>query len=369
MLIKQNQLLGEATSFLDSLEQLTLDEASFTPYQVNVRHNQRLGQDLVQLESFLGYAQSNGIDDAGYALHRVCEANEVPRDSLAFLANEENLLEDDELLDTFVQLYEAGFPVHVAPISDGSPYYLALLEALNLDQAYDSYEESPNLIMYVNESIIDDAKDKISGFASSVKSGVSNAASTVKNKVTGAAGAVKDKVSGGAKAVASKLASVRKEIAKKSAEILKATGPAKVFIKRQINKLKDAAKELKAKLVRAKDAVGEKLSSAGKSIKDAASSIGDKFSGATDSVKSGVKGIGSKISGAASTAGSKISGAASSVSSGVKSGLSTAGSKISGAAGSVKSGLGSVGSKISDAASSAKNKASQGIDSIKAKFA
>lgn len=336
MLIKQNQLLGEATSFLDSLEQLTLGEASFTPYQVNVRHNQRLGQDLVQLESFLEYAQSNGIDDAGYALHRVCEANEVPRDSLAFLANEENLLEDDELLDTFVQLYEAGFPVHVAPISDGSPYYLALLEALNLDQAYDSYEESPNLIMYVNESIIDDAKDKISGFASSVK-----------NKVTGAAGAVKDKVSGGAKAVASKLASVHKEIAKKSSEMLKATGPAKVFIKRQINKLKDVAKELKAKLVRAKDAVGDKLSSAGKSIKDAASSIGDKFSGTADSVKSGVKSIGSKISGAASFAGSKISGAA----------------------GSVKSELGSVGSKISDAASSAKNKASQGIDSIKAKFA
>ena len=336
MLIKQNQLLGEATSFLDSLEQLTLDEASFTPYQVNVRHNQRLGQDLVQLESFLEYAQSNGIDDAGYALHRVCEANEVPRDSLAFLANEENLLEDDELLDTFVQLYEAGFPVHVAPISDGSPYYLALLEALNLDQAYDSYEESPNLIMYVNESIIDDAKDKISGFASSVK-----------NKVTGAAGAVKDKVSGGAKAVASKLASVHKEIAKKSSEMLKATGPAKVFIKRQINKLKDVAKELKAKLVRAKDAVGDKLSSAGKSIKDAASSIGNKFSGTADSVKSGVKSIGSKISGAASSAGSKISGAA----------------------GSVKSELGSVGSKISDAASSAKNKASQGIDSIKAKFA
>ena len=347
MLIKQNQLLGEATSFLDSLEQLTLDEAAFTPYQVTVRHNQRLGQDLVQLESFLGYAQSNGIEDAGYALHKVCEANEVPRDSLAFLANEENLLEDDELLDTFVQLYEAGFPVHVAPISDGSPYYLALLEALNLDQAYDSYEESPNLITYVNESIIDDAKDKISGFASSVK-----------NKVTGAAGTVKEKVSGGAKAIASKLASVRKAIAKKSHEMLKATGPAKVFIKRQINKLKDAAKALKAKLVRAKDYVGDKISGAGRSIKNAASSIGDKFSGAADSVKSGAKKIGGKISGAAG-----------SVSSGVKSGLKTAGSKISGAAGSVKAGLSSVGSKISDAASSVRDKASQGIDSIKAKFA
>jgi uncharacterized protein YjbJ (UPF0337 family) len=325
MLIKQNQLLGEATSFLDSLEPLSLDEALFTPHQVSVRHNARLDQDLVQLESFLAYAQSNGIDDAGYALHRVCEANEVPRDSLAFLANEENLLEDDELLETFVQLGEAGFPVHVAPISDGSPYYLALLEALNLDQAYDTYEESPNLINYVNESIIDDAKDKISGFASSVKS-----------KASSAVGTVKDKVKDGAKSIASKLASVRKEIAKKSAEMLKATGPAKVFIKRQIEKLKGAAKDLKSKLVSAKDAIGNKLSGAGKAVKDAASSVGSKFSGAADSIKSGVKNLGGKISGAAS---------------------------------SVKSGLSNVGSKISDAAGAVKDKASSSIDAIKAKFA
>ena len=317
MLIKQNQLLGEAIAFLDSLEPLSLDESTMVPEFVNVRHNPRLGQDLVQLESFLNYAQANGIDDAGLALHRVCEANEVPRDSLAFLANEENLLADDELLETFVQMHEAGFPVHIARISDDSPYYTKLLEAMSLDQAYDTYEDSPNLRHYVNESIIDDAKAKISG-----------AAGTIKDKVSSAAGVVKDKVSGGAKAVASKLASIRKEIAKKSSEMVKATGPAKVFIKKQIAKLKDAAKSLQAKLVSAKNAVGDKLSSAGKSIKDAASSVASKFSGGS--------GIGDKLSGAAS---------------------------------SVKSGLGKVGDKISDAASSAKDAVSSGIDKVKAKFA
>ena len=296
MLIRQNQLLGEATSFLDSIERLSLDEAAFTPFQVNVRHNQRLGQDLVQLESFLSFAQANGIDDAGFALHKVCEANEVPRDALAFLANEENLLADDELIETFSELKEAGFPVHVAAISDGSPYYLRLLEAISLDQAYDTYEDSPNLRSYVNESIIDDVKAKASSAASTVK----------------------EKASGGAKAVASKLASVRKEIAKKSSELLKATGPAKVFIKRQIDKLKSAAKELKVKLAGAKNSIGAKLSNAGQAVKDAASSVGSKVSGAVDSVKSGFS---------------------------------------------------SVGNKLSDAASSVKSKASQGIDSIKAKFA
>lgn len=347
MLIKQNQLFSEATALLDGLERFNLDEASIMPHQVNVIHNARLGQDLVRLEPFLEYAQTNGIDDAGFALHRVCEANDVPRDSLAFLANEENLLANDELMETFAQMQEAGFPVYIAPISDGSPYYRRLLEAMSLDEAYDSYEESPNLITYVNESIIDDAKDRIS-----------SAASIVKSKIAGAAGVVKDKVSGGAKAIASKLASVRKEIAKKSHEMLKATGPAKVFIKRQIDKLKGAARALKAKLVGVKNAIGDKVSGAGQAIKDAASSVGQKFSSAADSVKSGVRGIGNKISGAAS-----------SVSSGVKSGINTAGNKISGAVGAVRSGLSDAGRKVSDVASSVRNRASQGVDSIKAKFA
>lgn len=314
MLIRQNQLLGEATAFLDSLERFSLDESASMPEFVNVRHNPRLGQDLVQLESFLSYAQATGIDDAGLALHKVCEANEVPRNSLAFLAHEENLLADDELLETFVQLQEAGFPVHIARISDVSSYYTQLLEALNLDQAYDSYEESPNLIRYVNEGFIDSAKTKISNAASSAKS----------------------KISGGVKTAASKLASVRKEIAKKSSEMLKATGPAKVFLKRQVEKLKTAAKELKGKLIGFKDAVGDKLSSAGNAIKGAASSVGNKISGAASSVKSGVGSIGDKISSGAS---------------------------------SVKNAFSSVGDKISNAASSAKNSVSSGIDKVRSKFA
>ena len=318
MLIKQNQLLGEATAFLDSLEPLSLDESTFTPEFVNVRHNPRLGQDLVQLESFLNYAQANGIDDAGLALHRVCEANEVPRDSLAFLANEENLLADDELLETFVQMREAGFPVHIARISDDSPYYRKLLEAISLDEAYDTYAESPNLIHYVNESIIDDAKAKISG-----------AAGAVRDKVSGAVNSVKGAASDGAKAVSSKLASIRKEIAKKSSEMVKATGPAKVFIKKQIDKLKDAAKSLKGKLVSAKDVVGNKISAAGKSIRDTAASVSNKFSSAAGAVRD----------------------------------------KVSGAADSVRSGISSIGNKVSDAASSVKNSVSSGIDKVKAKFA
>lgn len=314
MLIKQNQLLGEATALLDSLDRFSLDESVISPLCVNVRHNPRLNQDLVQLESFLDYAQANGIDDAGLALHRVCEANEVPRNSLAFLANEENLLADDELLETFSQLQGAGFPMHIARISDVSPYYTQLLEALSLDQAYDTLEESPNLIRYINESVVDDAKTKITNAASSAKS----------------------KAASGAKDAAAKLASVRKEIAKKSSEMLKATGPAKVFLKRQIDKLKDTASALKRKLVSAKDTVGDKLSSVGSSIKGAASSVGSKLSGAVDSVKSGLGSVKNKITGGADSA---------------------------------KNALSNVGKNISNAADLAKGSVSSGIDKVRSKFA
>ena len=277
MLIKQHQLFGEAVAFLDKLnERLPFDESVYSAHQVNVRHNQRLGQDLVQLESFLGFAQANGIDDAGFALHKVCEANEVPRDSLAFLAQEENLLADDELLETFEQIRESGFPVYVARISDASPYWTKLNEALALDEDCEDYFSSSNLIQYVNEGVLDDARAKMNSGINTIKS----------------------KTSAGSKVIASKLASVRKAIAQKTNEMAKAAAPAKAAIKRQIDKLKVAASELKSKLVSAKDAVGNKISAAGNAISDTASNVKNKLSGGADSVKSMLSNASGKVTAA-----------------------------------------------------------------------
>ena len=277
MLIKQNQLLGEATALLDSIDHLSLDESAFDPSMVNVRHNARLGQDLIQLESFLGFAQCYGIEDAGLAIHRVCEANSVPRDNLGFVANEENIIADDELADTFTQLAEAGFPCHVARISSDSLYYSSLMEALEMDQEYATLDESANCLNYLNESIITDAKDKAS-------SGYNYA----KGKVSGAYGVAKNKVSGAVSVISKKLASVRKALAAKAAEAKKAPASAKALIVRQMDKLKAMAKSLKSKLFDLKDSAANKVSGAAKSAKEAGGKAVDAVSAKASKVKEGI---------------------------------------------------------------------------------
>jgi hypothetical protein len=277
MLIKQNQLLGEATALLDSIDHLSLNESTFDPSMVNVRHNSRLGQDLIQLESFLGFAQCYGIEDAGLAIHRVCEANSVPRDNLGFVANEENIIADDELADTFTQLAEAGFPCHVARISSDSLYYSSLMEALEMDQEYATLDESANCLNYLNESIITDAKDKAS-------SGYNYA----KGKVSGAYGVAKNKVSGAVSVISKKLASVRKALAAKAAEAKKAPASAKALIVRQMDKLKAMAKSLKSKLFDLKDSAANKVSGAAKSAKEAGGKAVDAVSAQASKVKNGI---------------------------------------------------------------------------------
>ena len=277
MLIKQNQLLGEATALLDSIDHLSLSESSFDPSMVNVRHNSRLGQDLIQLESFLGFAQCYGIEDAGLAIHRVCEANSVPRDNLGFVANEENIIADDELADTFTQLAEAGFPCHIARISSDSLYYSSLMEALEMDQEYATLDESANCLNYLNESIITDAKDKAS-------SGYNYA----KGKVSGAYGVAKNKVSGAVSVISKKLASVRKALAAKAAEAKKAPASAKALIVRQMDKLKAMAKSLKSKLFDLKDSAASKVSGAAKSAKEAGGKAVDAVSAQASKVKNGI---------------------------------------------------------------------------------
>lgn len=255
MLISQSQLFGEAAAFLNEMDRLDYDDYESSNYpatMVNVTHNPRLNKDLIQLESFLQYGQMNDIDDGGFAIYKVCEANEVPSlDNLAFTVREENLYIDPLLLNTCIDLSESNFEIFISPISSDSIFYTRLTEALNYDMAYDGYENSPNLQAYVNESILDTAKSKIEYGARKVK----------------------DTVSGGVKEVAGKLASIRKQIAEKTSKLWNSTGTAKVAIKRQIDKLKGAFKALSSKAGHLKDAAVSKVRSIGSSIKSTASSV------------------------------------------------------------------------------------------------
>lgn len=248
MLIKQSQLLGEATAFLETLDRLTIDENSYPAKMVNVRHNSRLGKDLIQLESLVRFGQENGIYDGGYAIHLICEANEVPnRNHLAFIVREENMFNDANLLETYCQLTNSNFKVYIAPISDYSPYHTRLVEALNLDEPYDTYDTSPNLQTYIHENILDDAKDTVSSKAKSAKSAIDS----------------------GIKDAASKLASVRKEITSTMAKAANATGSAKVNLMRKVNKLRDAASDLRDNITGSAKSISHKATGAANAVKNA----------------------------------------------------------------------------------------------------
>lgn len=285
MLIKQNQLLGEATAFLDTLYRIPIEENAYPARMVNVHHNSRLGQDLIQLESFLKFGQVNGINDGGYAIHLICEANEVPSvNRIAFAVNEENLFLDISLLETYCQLKNSNFGVYVSPISDYSPFVTKLREALMFDSAYPDYESSPNLQQYVNESILGDAKESVGRGIDKVKSAASS----------------------GSKEVAGKLASIRKEIATKTAKASTMTGSAKVKLTQEINKLKSASKDLTSQLSSARNSIAHKAEGAASSVntavKNAKKSAVSQFNSAKNAVSNAVGNASNAVSGYASSA-------------------------------------------------------------------
>jgi hypothetical protein len=277
-IIRNRERLGSTLSFLDTLE--PLEECSFSPQLVNIVNHDRFNKDLVQLESFIRFAKDNGFDDAGETLHYVCEANCVPesyRNTLGFVVNEYSILADAEIFETMVQLQETGMDVYVAPISSVSPYYTRLTEALELDEDETDFANCVNLHQYINESIFSDAKDKISSGYNTVKA----------------------KVSGAIDEVSKKMASVRKKISEKKKELEKAVGDGKVFISRQIDKLKNTYNSLKSKLISLKKKAGQKVSVAINSVKSTAKNAGnwvsDKYDSAKKTVSSGIDAFKNKI--------------------------------------------------------------------------
>jgi len=341
MLIKQNQLLGEATAFLDTLYRIALDENQYPARMVNIRHIPRLGRDLIQLESFLKFGQMNGINDGGYAIHLICEANEVPSTNhIAFEVNEANLFLDTTLLETYCQLKNSNFGVYISPISEYSPFYTKLNEALMFDDAYPDYESSPNLQQYVWESMLDDAKSEVS-------KGISKAKSATQS---------------GAKEVANKLASTRKKIGELTAKASTASGPAKVKLTQQINKLKSASKDLTSQLGSTKSAIAHKAEGAANAVKTAVSnakrSAVYQFNSAKNAVSGAANNISNSISSHTKGARDAISGATNRIS-----------NSVSGIKNSASNAIDSASKAISSRFDSAKSAVSGAADNVRAKFA
>ena len=222
---------------LDDFGYLDESDTYFPANMVNVKYSSRLDQNMIQLESMVEYSIANGISNAAKAIQNICEANKVDEDILSICVNEDSIYADEEMMDTVRCMKEAGYRINIMPISSDSIYYTKLQEAIALDEEYDDLESSKNLLYYLNENILEDIRDKASDTFNSAKKYVGRNINNMKN-------AYQDTKSG----IAKKYAALKKTISEKYAAAKKATGEAKVFLLKQIDKLKAAAAKLKSKL-------------------------------------------------------------------------------------------------------------------------
>lgn len=268
MLLRESDLDTSLRVF-DLLDQMpVLDEASATvvPAMVPIHHIPRLDKNLIQLEDFCRFGESNGIDDGTEAINLVCEASSIPADTdIAFCVNEASLYESDELAKTANSLRENGYQLFIQEISSQNPYYKQLQEAIELDKQYTTLEESVHLMAFCEEGLADRVKGNINymqGSANNLSDSVKDKYNKVKDAITSVPdkakeriNQVKDAVGGATKAIAQKYAAVKKALREKIDAAKKLPGQAKNAAQKQINKLKALASQLKAKLQQAKQKV------------------------------------------------------------------------------------------------------------------
>lgn len=213
-----------------------LRESYTTANMVAIRYSDRLDQNMIQLESMVDFAITNGINNAEIAIKHICEDNHID-ENVSFCVNETSLYEDTQMLDTVKALKENQYRVSIMPISKNSIYYTKLQEALAIDDDCVDYDTSEALMQYVNEGIIGDTIDR-------AKTRASNAYNYVKDNLTNNVSNLKENRN----ALASKYASIKRTIGEKYEAAKRATGEAKVKFLQQINKLKEAANNIKQKL-------------------------------------------------------------------------------------------------------------------------
>jgi len=234
-MVYNDKILSSKDSF-DILDNFGyLSESYTTPEMVTIRYSNRTDQNMIQLESMIEYTIFNGINDVEEAIQKICESNKID-ENISFCVNETSLYADEVMLETVNLLKENQYRVNIMPILRSSVYYTKLQEALELDDDCIDYDTSDNLIFYVNESISDNFN--------AVKEKVGNLYDSAKDNLTTNIAKIKE----GREALANKYAAIKQTISEKMEAAKRTTGEAKVKLLQQINKLKEAATNIKNKL-------------------------------------------------------------------------------------------------------------------------
>ena len=254
MLVRESQILGE--SALDLLDRMAyLNESTYDPMCVQVRFNDRLEKDLIMLESFCEFADSNGIHDAGEAIAYICESNHISPNNIGFYVEETSCIADDNITEVAYLLMENGYGVYAAPISSSSVYYRELEEALALDEQCATWEDCVNLQAYCEENIFEKASNKVGDARDWVKERVSR---NYKN--------AKETMSSGVDALSKKYAAAKQKVSELASQVRRAAGDAKAFLLQKLDKAKAVMKSIGDKLAAAKNKVVDTASSAKKRV-------------------------------------------------------------------------------------------------------
>lgn len=120
MLITESQLgMGRKAAFdlLNSMTYLTEAESAYAPAMVPITESKSYGVNFVKLEDLTDFAESNGIQDLGYALSLVCESSNVDPSTIAFTVQETTLLADDSMADLAADIMNEGMKIAAVPLS------------------------------------------------------------------------------------------------------------------------------------------------------------------------------------------------------------------------------------------------------------
>ena len=132
MLIRSN-----ISTPLNLLESMQYTEPINSPAMVPVVENTDIGANVVALEDIMKFAESNGIEDLGYALSCVCEASNVDKSTIAFSIQEENIIGYQQYSDIVQDILSENVDVFVYPISRESGAYQLADTAVSYLETYD----------------------------------------------------------------------------------------------------------------------------------------------------------------------------------------------------------------------------------------
>lgn len=118
MLITEAQMNIRKSNFNILDEMVYLGESVYSPAMVPIVENSEVGANLVRLEDVMAFSEANGIEDLGYALQLVCEADNVDPSTVAFTVQSTNVIVNENVADITKGIMEAGVTIYAIPVNE-----------------------------------------------------------------------------------------------------------------------------------------------------------------------------------------------------------------------------------------------------------